>query len=152
MKLIASGWTQKYCWVWKRTYFLILKLNQYSISVYETRWSQFNLQVREHLQCCLQEAGRENQWKESSIYSWFPMCFFPKHLLLDSTEKRCKTRRTFGLTLFLSSYFICCMLLNNHLSKKCVWKSRAHLFYLTTGVLTEWLPPPHKLDTDSKGL
>lgn len=67
-------------------------------------------------------------------------------------KRGCRTGRTFGLTLFLSSYFICCMLLNNHLSKKRVWSSRAHLFYLTVGVLTEWLSPPCKLDTDTKGL
>lgn len=100
---------------------------------------------------CKRLGGKTSE-KEDLYIPGFLCVFFPKHLLLDTTEKRCKTRRTFGLTLFLSSYFICCMLLNNHLSKKCVWKSRAHLFYLTTGVLTEWLSPPHKLDTDSKGL
>lgn len=39
MKLIIIGWTQKYCWIRKWIYFLILKLNQYSFSVWRSKWS-----------------------------------------------------------------------------------------------------------------
>ena len=151
MKLIASGWTQKHCWVRKWIYFLISKWNQYSTVSMKQDGPNSTSRLGNTYSAVCKRLGGYTREKEYLYIPGYP-CFFPKPLVLDTAEKRCRTRRTFGLTLFLSSYFICRMLLNNLLSKKCVWNSRAHLFYLTTGVLTECLSPPHKLDTDTKGL
>lgn len=61
-------------------------------------------------------------------------CFFPKHLLLDTTEKKQqdKTNLCFDPVL-VSSYFICCALLNNHLVESVSGTAELIYFILLRG-------------------